>query len=404
MLYKGETVSAALNSKCHSNTPSNSDKDTVTTFQIDKFSVEVEEEGNSSSKAGYSMQAPKSLLSALMCQPRRVGAPIRSLRVHRNNPSKSDEQLHAFPRHVSSSSSSETHSHPHTCLVYLIRHGEASHNVLEKQAERKAKEQAELEGLCPEQVQERMEKARKAVLTDESLRDASLSERGHQDALKARASLDKLLQQHCWSMPSKVLVSPLTRTLETADIIFHTHDTICVHEEIQERVTGMPCDSRRSFATLVARFKRFQMHAMSSFHDDFMFLSDDDDDDSDGSSSSSSSSQDDLRVAAGRWKSEGHNNGTNQQYQETTTRQRSHSMPLEAMEENKTELRQRTRKLLNLLDESSIAVVTHKGYLRELERGTLGKPQAKEFGNGEIRVYRIHFDDNRELKEAVRVV
>ena len=80
------------------------------------------------------------------------------------------------------------------------------------------------------------------------------------------------------------------------------------------------------------------------------------------------------------------------------------SEPLQRIEENKAELRERTRKLLALLDEASIAVVTHKGYLRELERGTLGQPNAKEFTNGEIRVYRIHLGANQELAKATRVV
>ena len=37
----------------------------------------------------------------------------------------------------------------------------------------------------------------------------------------------------------------------------------------------------------------------------------------------------------------------------------------------------------------AIAIVTHKGYLRELERGPLCVPQATEFGNGEVRVYAV---------------
>lgn len=40
--------------------------------------------------------------------------------------------------------------------------------------------------------------------------------------------------------------------------------------------------------------------------------------------------------------------------------------------------RLRTKKILGLLDESTIAVVGHMGYSRELERGTLENPTVKE--------------------------
>jgi hypothetical protein len=58
-------------------------------------------------------------------------------------------------------------------------------------------------------------------------------------------------------------------------------------------------------------------------------------------------------------------------------------------------LRERTKLLLNLLVESksrSIALIGHKGYLRELERGPLGHVDAALFQNGECRVYRLQLD------------
>ncbi|KAL3894451.1 MAG: hypothetical protein SGARI_007738, partial [Bacillariaceae sp.] len=61
-------------------------------------------------------------------------------------------------------------------------------------------------------------------------------------------------------------------------------------------------------------------------------------------------------------------------------------------EEDKAELRKRTENLFALLCASnsfSVAVVTHKGYLRELERGPFGHPEATLFKNCEFRVYRI---------------
>merc|ERR1712139_743188 len=55
-------------------------------------------------------------------------------------------------------------------------------------------------------------------------------------------------------------------------------------------------------------------------------------------------------------------------------------------------LRRRTEGFAQMLDassEQSICFVTHKAYLRELERGLLGRPSATEFGNCEVRVYSI---------------
>eukprot|EP00429_Kryptoperidinium_foliaceum_P000478 CAMPEP_0176009410 /NCGR_PEP_ID=MMETSP0120_2-20121206/4236_1 /TAXON_ID=160619 /ORGANISM="Kryptoperidinium foliaceum, Strain CCMP 1326" /LENGTH=196 /DNA_ID=CAMNT_0017342205 /DNA_START=233 /DNA_END=820 /DNA_ORIENTATION=+ len=111
--------------------------------------------------------------------------------------------LRTFPKIHGSDSLLETK--PSTsidsCLVYLIRHGEASHNVLEKKAQQQAKEEAEAEGLPPSEVEERMEAARVAVLCDESLRDASLSEQGRQDARRARRELEDIICKKGLSRP-----------------------------------------------------------------------------------------------------------------------------------------------------------------------------------------------------------
>ena len=42
-------------------------------------------------------------------------------------------------------------------------------------------------------------------------------------------------------------------------------------------------------------------------------------------------------------------------------------------------------------EHETIAIVTHKGWLREFERGPLQRPAAEEFGNLECRVFRIEF-------------
>ena len=61
--------------------------------------------------------------------------------------------------------------------------------------------------------------------------------------------------------------------------------------------------------------------------------------------------------------------------------------------EDKAMLRQRTLQLLELLEEqrehAAVAIVGHKGYIRELERGTFCRPGATECSNGEVRVYRV---------------
>lgn len=295
-----------------------------------------------------------------------------------------------------------------TCLVYLIRHGEAEHNVLEKAAKQRAKDQAEANGLSPEQVQECMEQARVAVLTDENLRDANLSVEGREDAERARHRLNDLVELHGLSAPSKVLVSPLSRTLETADLIFPHHDTIQVREEIQERQTGKPCDCRRSSSALATMppFRRFQMEALrqssflSSNQDSSCYTSSDNDSSSEEEEEEGQhhpfSSSGKVTSSSHRWKSDCRHDRPHQALDRR---------PSDVIgEEDKATLRVRTQKLLGLLDEPSIAVVTHKGYLRELERGTLGQPDAKEFDNGEIRVYRINLDTNQALEKAERIV
>lgn len=73
--------------------------------------------------------------------------------------------------------------------------------------------------------------------------------------------------------------------------------------------------------------------------------------------------------------------------------------------EEKSMLRKRTKKLFNLLAETecrSICVVAHKGYLRELERGPLGKVNAELFKNCEVRVYRLQLDVVNGTEDAYR--
>jgi broad specificity phosphatase PhoE len=290
----------------------------------------------------------------------------------------------------------QTQTQTQTYYLYLIRHGEATHNILEQAAQQRAKTEAMAVGLDEEETQRRMELARMQVLDDASLLDASLSEQGRQDATMARQKLQDLLsnQQHQslpLPPPVQVLVSPLTRTLETAHLIFPDHPAIHVREELRERCTGKPCDRRSPSASLhtIKKFRHFSMDRLRALSfsnsnlkklvgglQDVLKLENDDNDiDAIIKNTISSRIKSDITNCAGT-----------------------------AAEEDKKMLRERTRKLLELIQEpnksnsssnnnsnvpNSIAVVTHKGYLRELERGTFGKPMAREFANGEIRVYRV---------------
>ena len=150
-----------------------------------------------------------------------------------------------------------------TYTVFLIRHGEASHNVKEKAAMQKALNQAIAEGLSPdcEETKLRMERARMAVLYDDRLFDAPLSRRGSQEAKAGSNQFKELIREHRLPPPREVLVSPLTRALETANRIFPEHDNIHVREELRERCTGKPPDTRSPSGRLRSRrsFQRFSM-------------------------------------------------------------------------------------------------------------------------------------------------
>eukprot|EP00934_Nitzschia_sp_Nitz4_P000390 Nitzschia sp. Nitz4//scaffold120_size68122//41535//42575//NITZ4_006048-RA/size68122-processed-gene-0.49-mRNA-1//-1//CDS//3329534290//390//frame0 len=290
---------------------------------------------------------------------------------------------------------------PRSVLLYLIRHGEASHNVLEKAAKCRAKQQAEAQGLSKEECLERMEQARIAALCDEALRDAHLSPQGQQDAHLARQRLEDLMG--VYPKPSKVLVSPLTRTLETADRIFPHHDHLIVREELQERQTGKPCDCRRHSDILIREpsFRRFRMDSLRDvdclrWREESIREDDDHLDDCSDHSGSSSLMHEDMDChhfirPPRRWTSDV---GFDRPHMVRT---------LSEVEEDKASLRVRTRKLLCLLDEEAMAIVGHKGYFRELERGTFQNPSATEMGNGEVRVYRVQLDEEDGLIQAERL-
>ena len=81
--------------------------------------------------------------------------------------------------------------------LYAVRHGEAFHNIREKEAKHKAEaklRESDREGTSPQEVHAAQEAARQEALTDPCLRDAPLSDAGKQGALSARDTIASLVQ------------------------------------------------------------------------------------------------------------------------------------------------------------------------------------------------------------------
>ena len=292
-------------------------------------------------------------------------------------------------------------------IMFLVRHGEAAHNIKEREAKMRAKQMSVREGLSADDpvTLERMESARKSVLADETLRDAKLSDKGREEAKEAKEKLQMILSEHPeLPRPNYVVVSPLTRTLETCDIIFPDHNDIHVRSAIAERKTLKPPDTRSHVSQLSQR-KSFQHFSMNELRTESMnnLEGGGSNDDGDGDTQQQNNKNanpycGDCTLCNGK----GPKQDSTQQIvlmQEDTEdlngKWSTWATPADQWkEEDKAELRRRTGRIAELLAESdstSVAVVTHKGYLRELERGPLGNPDAAEFKNAEIRIYKITF-------------
>ena len=74
-------------------------------------------------------------------------------------------------------------------------------------------------GLSKEETSERMEEARKSVLTDPDLHDAPLTEKGREQARGAARKLKKLIRESGIHPPTEAMVSPLSRCLETCKVL-----------------------------------------------------------------------------------------------------------------------------------------------------------------------------------------
>lgn len=227
--------------------------------------------------------------------------------------------------------------------MFLVRHGEAVHNIEEQKAKRRAAAEAEAQGHAEgsEAHKKMIEAARKAALRDEQLRDASLSTTGKGQTVAAKDELRALTENDMGlPAPAVVLVSPLQRTLETAAILFPDHPRVHVCEDLRERRTGLPCDERK-MACHLARQPAFS-------NMDFMGLK---------------SLDRELRA------------GLEQ-----------------APVEDAAMLQCRTAQwveALRTVKDDTVCLVTHKAFLRELERGSLGQTEAKEFSNCEVRAYNV---------------
>lgn len=295
--------------------------------------------------------------------------------------------------------------------LYFIRHGEAKHNILEKAAIKKAKEDAVAEGFAEdaEETKQRMELARQEILNNESLLDAELSPDGMKEAEGARNDIERIIKGKALPPPTEVLVSPLQRALQTANIVFPGHKNIKVREEVRERLTGKACDRKTSAFKMARRdtFRNFNMNrqlrssikqrartlperVLGVFPESASFRS----------------------FFARRGSNEGSSSGADGAVNESgaspgTAWSTSRNNLSQHVVEDKHQLRERTRKLFDLIAESNhdvIAVVTHKGFLRELERGPFAQVDATEFKNCEVRVYSAAFSGKSTKLEHVERV
>jgi broad specificity phosphatase PhoE len=288
-----------------------------------------------------------------------------------------------------------------TFTVYLIRHGEACHNILEKKATEHALAQSLQQGLNPVETESSIEKARQAVRNDPSLFDAPLSVQGKKEARKASAYIVNLVRERKFPALDLVLVSPLQRALQTAALAFPGHSDIHVREELRERQTGYACDSRQPSESLMNRksFQHFSMHRlrMESFGKlslpttMFEHRAMDEESTEDADDDGNQDNEDE----------EGDGCSFNQASSLAKLSSRSEGMGVE----EKNMLRERTKFLFPLLLEapkknSSIVVVTHKGYLRELERGQFGIENSPLYDNGEVRVYEVKI--SKRTKKLIR--
>ncbi|CAB9509427.1 PGAM [Seminavis robusta] len=304
--------------------------------------------------------------------------------------------------------------------LYLVRHGQALHNVKEAEAQETARQMAlqQQPSCTPDEIAQQMEAARKAVLQDATLFDAPLTALGRQQAKQAGEYLAELIDRGVAPPPTEAMVSPLSRCLETADILLQQHlqhefdipdddedpserldinneatkdndnttteesprrgqrrSTLLVHirPEIQERQTQYPPDTPQTPDQLYHWTQQQQQEPQEPQQPEQQL---------DNNTDSSSSS----------------NNYRFHHHGKALT---GHALQVE---ESRTQLRERASKLFDVLMEMShrhVLIISHKGYLREMERGLLGLTDSPLFDNAEVRVYHVVFTRGDRSLESV---
>ena len=269
-------------------------------------------------------------------------------------------------------------------IMYLIRHGEAQHNVIEQEAMNRARSRSINDGYGPESPEtlRRMEEARQHAIEDSRLSNCPLSDKGRDDAAHAKNLLENIIQENSLPPPTEVIVSPLKRALQTASIVFPGHSNIRIRKEVRERLTGKPCDS------MSPGWERRRRHSLRNLMRESP------------KSSSSDGNHASTNISSRLWMSK---------LASYPMRKASYLIKNKGtfIEEDNEMVRERIRtKLFALIEKSehdSIALVTHKGTLRELERGPFGMVSASEFGNGEVRVYRVRFSADEEDPSSIDI-
>jgi len=327
--------------------------------------------------------------------------------------------------------------------LYLVRHGEALHNVKEAEAQAKARLLAQEEGLSEEETLQKMEAARKEVLKDQSFFDAPLTDKGRLQARRTGELLARLVgaeweddeddssnyesdededddNNACPAVtaekrvrrivqsneirlhpPTEAMVSPLSRCLETAEIMLHQHfdsrNTIKCNNPNSKTKNGNNDNKNgntNSHNTCILD-PELKVHIRPEIRER------------------------QTQFPADTPKEMGHLlNWTQQKYMSNTKGPFKFHVKEQALkgnydlsvEESKTMLRERASKLFHVLMEmhhTHIFICSHKGYLREMERGLLGLSEEDSplFANGELRVYRVVFTrGERALKSVERLV
>lgn len=133
-------------------------------------------------------------------------------------------------------------------IVYLVRHAQAAHNVVEEQIKKEMK----AAGTFDEKAWKAA--SQKAMNTDAFL-NPGLSSTGTDQVKGSGQTFEQLIEHTHYPLPQTVLVSPLRRTLMTSNILFPDHSDVRATECIRERRTGFPFDERQSAEVTKTEFK-----------------------------------------------------------------------------------------------------------------------------------------------------